>query len=156
MRISLRPLADDDLDTLFGWERDAAAVELAAFTREDPSDRAAFDAHYRRVRANPENTMLAIEADGRFVGTIASFTIEGDREVSYWVDPAEWGRGIASAALQAFLELERTRPLHARVAAHNGGSATVLRRCGFVRYGEETSFAPGLGRDVVEHLYRLD
>jgi RimJ/RimL family protein N-acetyltransferase len=69
--------------------------------------------------------------------------------------PARWGRGIASAALRTFLEIEVARPLFAHVAAHNLGSATVLKRAGFVRNGAETSYADGVGRGVVEHTYRL-
>ena len=156
MTTTLRPLAEGDLDTLFVWESDPRAVELAAFTRADPADRAAFDAHYERVRANPENTLLVIEEDGEFAGTIGSFVMFGDRDVAYWIDPARWGRGIATRALVAFLELERTRPLVGRVAEHNTGSARVLERAGFVLSGTDTGFAPGLGRDVVEHIYRLD
>jgi len=98
MDITLRALEDGDLDQVFAWERDPEAVALAAFTRADPSDRAAFDRHYDRIRADPTCTVRAVERDGAFVGTIGSFTVEGEREVTYWVDPSLWGRGIASAA----------------------------------------------------------
>jgi RimJ/RimL family protein N-acetyltransferase len=153
--ISLRPLEDGDLDRLFTWERNPEAVAMAAFTRADPSDRAAFDEHYVRVRGNPENTLLAIEEDGDFVGTIGSYTMEDKREVTYWIDPSRWGRGIASAALRAFLELETTRPLYGRVVEHNVGSAMVLTRAGFEQIGSDKGFAAGVGREVVEHIYRL-
>jgi RimJ/RimL family protein N-acetyltransferase len=154
--LRLRPLQDGDLDHLFAFERDPAAVRMAAFTRADPSDRQAFDAHYRRVRANPENTLYAIERDGLFVGQIASFTIDDSREISYWIDPARWGQGLASAALDVFLEIERTRPLHARVAEHNIASARVLTRAGFVKIGWEVSYADGVGHEVVEHIYQRE
>ena len=156
MTIGLRPLRDDDLDDVFRWESDPDAAAMAAFTRADPSDRDAFDAHYRRVRADPANLLLGIEHDGRLVGTISSFTIDGDREVSYWIDPSRWGRGIASAALRLFLERERERPLYARTAAHNPASAAVVRRAGFLQIGEETSWAAGVGEEIVEHIHRLD
>lgn len=156
MAIALRPLADGDLDELFVWESDPRAVGMAAFTRADPSDRRAFDAHYERVRDNPSNTLLAIEDDGEFVGTIGSYTLEGDREVTYWIAPARWGQGLASQALRAFLAVETTRPLYGRVADHNAGSAKVLARAGFAEVGTDTGFAPGVGADVVEHIYRLD
>src|SRR5436190_24065950 len=68
MAIDLRPFADSDLDALFSWESDPRAVQMAAFTRANPSDRSAFDAHYERVRGNPSNTLLAIDDDGEFVG----------------------------------------------------------------------------------------
>jgi hypothetical protein len=41
MAITLRTLADNDLDTLFVSESDPRAVQMAAFTRADPSDRTA-------------------------------------------------------------------------------------------------------------------
>jgi len=156
MAITLRPFADSDLDAVFSWESDPRAVEMAAFTRADPSDRSAFDAHYERVRGNPSNTLLAIEDDGELVGTIGSFTLHGDREVTYWISPARWGRGIASQALLALLELESTRPLFGRVASHNAASAKVLARAGFVEVGSETGFAAGIGAEVVERIFRLD
>ena len=156
MAVTLRPLSDSDLDTLFVWESDPRAVEMAAFTRADPSDRAAFDAHYERVRSNPSNLLLAIDEDGEFVGTMGSFMMEGERNVSYWIAPARWGQGLASRALRAFLEIEATSPLYGRVADHNAASAKVLARAGFVEIGSDTGFAPGVGAEVVERIYRLD
>jgi RimJ/RimL family protein N-acetyltransferase len=154
--VTLRTLADGDLDELFVWESDSRAVQLAAFTRADPSDRSAFDAHYERVRANPDNTLLAIEEDGEFVGTVASFTFEGERNVSYWIAPSRWGQGLATQGLRAFLEIELTRPLFGRVADHNVGSAKVLARAGFVEVGSDTGFGPGVGAEIVERIFRLD
>lgn len=148
-------LDDADLDQLFEWERNPRAVAMAAFTRADPSDRAGFDARYQRVRSDPANLLYAIDDGAGLAGTIGSFTMEGEREVTYWIDPSRWGRGVASAALAAFVQVEVTRPLFARVAEHNIGSAKVLTRAGFVQVGSETSYADGVGRDVVEHIYRL-
>jgi RimJ/RimL family protein N-acetyltransferase len=51
---------------------------------------------------------------------------------------------------------ETQRPLFARVAAHNVASSKVLLRNGFVKIGEETSWAAGPGEDVLEYIYRLD
>ena len=36
------------------------------------------------------------------------------------------------------------------------GAAKVLARAGFVQVGSETAQADGVGRDVVEHIHRLD
>jgi len=154
--ITLRALADGDLDALFAWESDPRGVEMAAFTRADPSDRSAFDAHYERIRNDPSCTLRAIADDGEFVGTVGSFTLEGRREVTYWIDTARWGQGLASRALQAYLAIEQTRPLYGRVAEHNAGSAKVLARAGFIEVGSETAFAPGIGAEIVERIYRLD
>jgi len=101
-----------------------------------------------RVGADAESCVCCAEVP---VGPL-----EGSaREVTYWIDPSRWGRGFASAALEAFLQVELTRPLFARVAEHNIGSAKVLTRAGLVQIGCETSYADGVGRDIVEHIYRL-
>jgi hypothetical protein len=55
-----------------------------------------------------------------------------------------------------FLQRETQRPLFARAAAHNVGSSKVLLRNGFMKVGEETSWAAGAGENVLEYIYRLD
>ncbi len=153
--VALRPLGEADLDQLFEWERDPRAVAMAAFTRVDPSDRAAFDSHYRRIRNDPDCVLRAIDDGRALVGTIGSFTRDGEREVTYWIDPSRWGHGLATRALRAFLEIEATRPLFGRVAEHNIGSAKVLARVGFAQIGSEVSYADGVGREVGERIYCL-
>ena len=156
MAITLRTLADSDLDALFEWERDPRAVEMAAFTRANPSDRGAFDAHYERIRNDPSLVLRAIDDDGEFVGTVGSYTMEGKREVTYWIAPERWGQGVASRALQALLAIEPVRPIYGRVADHNAASAKVLARAGFVEVGSDRGFAAGVGAEIVERIYRLD
>lgn len=155
MTVTIRPLAEDDLDSIFEWQRDPAAVHMAAFTHPDPNDRAAFDAHQRRILHDPSIRSRVVEEDGVLVGTIAAFTMEGDREVTYWLDPTTWGRGIATAALRLLLAEEDTRPLFARVAEGNPGSLRVLEKVGFEVIGTEVSHAAGRGCDVRESILRL-
>jgi RimJ/RimL family protein N-acetyltransferase len=155
MTVALRPLGEADLDQLFEWERNPHAVAMAAFTHADPSDRAAFDSHYQRIRNDPDCVLWAIDDSGAFVGTVGSFTMDGEREVTYWIDPSRWGHGLATRALRAFLEIEATRPLFGRVAEHNIGSAKVLARVGFAQIGSDAAYAHGVGREVVEHIYCL-
>lgn len=59
---------------------------------------------------------------------IASFAMDGGREVSYWIDPTRWGRGLASAP-KTFLQIETTGPLFALVRAMVVGGGAV-RGCG--------------------------
>jgi RimJ/RimL family protein N-acetyltransferase len=154
--VALRPVEDADLDALFDQMRDPESVWMAAFTARDPSDRSAFDAHMARVRNSPDITMRAVTRDGRLVGSIASFVAEGHTEVTYWIDRAAWGCGIASQALALFLELTAVRPLHARAASDNAASLSVLRRSGFQVIGTETSFAPGRNAEIEETILRTD
>ncbi|HET9758770.1 MAG TPA: GNAT family N-acetyltransferase [Nocardioidaceae bacterium] len=153
--VALRPLHESDLDALFRQMSDPESVRMAAFTPEDPHDRQRFDAHMSRVMKSPENTNRAITWKGDWVGSIASFVVEGQTEVTYWVDRAVWGRGIASQALALFLEVVRTRPLHARAASDNAGSLRVLEKAGFRIIDTEVSFAPGRRTAIEETILRL-
>lgn len=154
--IALRPVQDADLDALFDQMRDPESVRMAAFTPQDPDDRAAFDAHMARVLSAPDITHRAITCDGRLVGSIASFVIDGETEVTYWVERASWGRGIARAALIQLLESVTVRPLFARAASDNIGSLKVLAAAGFRPIGTEISFAAGRNAKIEETVLRLD
>jgi RimJ/RimL family protein N-acetyltransferase len=153
--VTLRGLEDADLDTLFEFMRDPESVWLAAFTAEDPDDREAFDAHMRKIRANPEVINQVILGDGRVVGSIASFVMEGDTEITYWIDRAVWGQGVAGRALALLLELVTTRPLHARAATDNARSLRVLTRAGFEVVGTDVGYAAARKTEIEETILVL-
>jgi len=154
--IALRPVVDDDLGPLFDQSRDPESVWMAAFTPDDPDDRTAFDAHMARVRSLPDVIMRAVTCDNDLVGSIAAFDLDGRTEVTYWIDRAAWGRGIASRALELLLDLVRARPLYARAASDNAGSLRVLQKSGFKVVGTENSFAPGRNSNIEETILRKD
>lgn len=154
--VALRPVEDSDLDALFERMRDPESVGMAAFTAKDPNDRAAFNVHMTKVRALPDAINRAITVDGRLVGSIASFIVEGDTEITYWIDRPFWGQGIASRALALLLELNPVRPVFARVASDNVGSLRVLQKAGFEITGTERSFANGRNAEVEETILRLN
>ena len=156
VEVALRPVEDGDLDALFEQARDPAAGWLAAFTPVDQDVRAAFDARMARQRAAPDIVQRAITRDGTLVGSIASFVVDGHTEITYWVDRAVWGQGIASRALALLLDEVRVRPLHARAASDNAGSLRVLRKAGFQVVGTEVAWANARGAEIEETLLRLD
>lgn len=153
--IALRPVHESDLDLLFDQMRDPDSVWMAAFTPDNPDDRQRFDAHMSRVLASPEITHRAITWRGDLVGSIASFVVEGQTEITYWVDRAVWGQGIASRALALLLEDVQVRPLYARAASDNVGSLRVLHKAGFRVTGTEVSFAAARGVSIEETILRL-
>ncbi len=154
--VALRPIEDSDLDALFDQMRDPESVRMAAFTAEDPDDREAFDVHMAKVRAAPDTTLRAVTRDGRLVGSISGFVVDGDTEITYWIDRSVWGQGVAGRALALFLDAVGTRPLHARAASDNLGSLRVLRRAGFRVIGTEVSYAPARNAEIEETVLRLD
>ncbi|MFF9080802.1 GNAT family N-acetyltransferase [Streptomyces rubiginosohelvolus] len=155
-RTALRPVEDADLPLFFAWMSDPDATRVAAFTAKDPTDRAAFDAHWARIRSGSGGVVMRTAvADGVVVGHVGAYGEPGDRQVTYWIDRAHWGRGLATAALRAFLAETPTRPLHARAAADNLGSRRVLEKCGFVVTGTDRGFAQARGEEIDEVLVTL-
>jgi RimJ/RimL family protein N-acetyltransferase len=154
--VALRPIEDADLDRLFALMRDPESVRMAAFVGRDPDDRAAFDAHMAKIRARDDVTNRAITLDGELVGSVAAFVIEGDTEVTYWVDRAHWGQGIAGRALVQLLELVTVRPVFGRAASDNRGSLRVLQKAGFRVIGTEVGYANARGAEIEETILRLD
>ena len=153
--IRLREVETDDLPLFFENQRDPVAVAMVAYQSRD---RAAFDEHWAKILADDtslKRTIVvasAVSADSppqeEVAGAITSWTSEGKREVGYWIDRAFWGHGIATAALTAFVILERTRPLYATAAKHNAASLRVLQKCGFTisRSANEPSDAADVPR----------
>ncbi len=134
----LRPLAEADAadwlelvtnPQVYGptsWAVTELEVLRAASARH-----AAFGRRWAVVRA----------ADGAFVGTCGAARVEaagvevaGEAEVAYELHPADWGRGLATAAVRAYVEECATAGIP-RLVAHtwvgNEPSRRVLERCGF-------------------------
>jgi RimJ/RimL family protein N-acetyltransferase len=154
-RVTLRPVTPADLPTLFRHSQDPAARWMAAFGSRDPPARAAFRERWNRTLVEPNVMLRAVLVDGRVVGYVGRFPLLGQPAVAYWYDRAYWGRGIATRALRAFLRVDRTRPVFARVAYDNAGSIRVLEKCGFVVVGRARSRAAARDRRLTELILRL-
>lgn len=153
--VQLRLVADSDLPIFFEHQRDPLGVHMAAFTVQDPDDRAAFDDHWRRLLSDPTILMRTIEVNGQPAGHVSSYVGDVGLEITYWLGREYWGRGIASAALQAFLLVQTHRPLRGRAAADNAASLRVLERCGFARVGQARGFANARQAEIDEILLEL-
>lgn len=146
--IELRETRDGDLE--FFWEHvsDPGLQRMAAITRDYHYDRGRFDEHWAKVRADAAVTLRTVLADGAVVGHAAVFGPPGEREVTYAIGPAHWGRGIATRALAELIRLEGTRPLYAGAIADNAASIRVLEKCGFSVTGRTREFALARGEEV--------
>jgi RimJ/RimL family protein N-acetyltransferase len=132
--VRLREVLPSDLPLHFAHQRDPASMRMAAMPARD---RAAFDAHWARLLADPAVVIRTVLADGEVAGSALSFVRDDERQVGYWIAREQWGRGIATAALRELLREVAERPLHARVAAGNVASRRVLEHAGFALTGEE-------------------
>jgi RimJ/RimL family protein N-acetyltransferase len=156
MRCVLREVRDEDLEVLFEQWADPVAMQMAAFTVPDHTDRDAFERRWSRLRADDSVLNRAIVVDEEVAGTIGSWGDSDAREVTYWIGRAYWNRGIATAALRTFLAVDPCRPLCGRVAHDNVGSRRVLEKCGFRVVATERGFAEARSGEIEELVLRLD
>jgi RimJ/RimL family protein N-acetyltransferase len=154
--ITLRPIQPGDLEVFFQNQLDPEANWMAAFTSKDPTDRAAFDAHWEKITADETVFNRTILVDGLVIGSVAKYEMMGESEVTYWINRQYWGQGITTRALKAFLKEMTTRPLFGRAAADNYGSIRVLEKCGFQKIGVDQGFANARGEEIEEVIMRLD
>ena len=151
----VRDMLEADLPALFEIQADADGQFMAAFT-DTANDREKYLSKWRALLTDDSIVNKTIVVDGEIVGSVASFVLEGDREVTYWIRRDFWGRGVATRALAALLAEVIVRPLFARAVHDNAGSIRVLERNGFTRIGEEESFAQARQGHVKEIIFRLD
>ncbi|MFE4175928.1 GNAT family N-acetyltransferase [Streptomyces sp. NPDC056909] len=154
--VCLREVRESDLPLFFAMAQDPEANRMAAFTAEDPADRARFDAQWARILDSAGIVARTVVAEGAVAGHAAVYGPAGEREVTYWIDRGRWGRGIATAALRALLGAVPERPLFARSAADNAGSIRVLEKCGFTVTGRNRDYAPGRDEETDEVLLTLE
>lgn len=155
MEIILRPSEISDLENLFTFQLDNEANYLAAFTSKDPSDKPAYFQKYTKLFNDPAINNQTIIVNNIIAGSIAKFEIEGEAEITYWIDKKFWGRGIATKALRYLLTIENARPIYGRVAFDNFGSQKVLEKCGFVKIGSDKGFANARKAEIEEFIYKL-
>ena len=152
----LRDPLPSDLPIFFHNQLDPDANHMAAFTAEDPSDRAAFDAHWAKIMADDTVLIKAILYEGQVAGSVLKFEMFDQKQVSYWIGREYWGKGIATRALAQFLEIYTDRPVYGRAAKDNLASIRVLEKNGFILESEEIGYANARGEEIAEVVMRLD
>ena len=155
LNINLRPTEISDLDHLFQFQLDKEGGYLAAFMPKDPTDKSAYINKHTKFLNDPTINNQTIIFDNTVVGSIAKFIMEGDTEITYWIDRKFWGQGIATSALNDFLKIELTRPIYGRVAFDNFSSQKVLEKCGFIKIGKDKGFANARQAEIEEYIYKL-
>src|SRR4030095_3766514 len=153
--IILRKTEITDLEFFFIFQLDHEANYLAAFTSKDPTDKTAYLQKYTKLLNDPTINNQTIIVDNIIAGSVAKFELEGQAEVTYWIDKQFWGKGLATKALKEFLKNEKTRPIFGRVAFDNFGSQKALEKCGFVKIGTDKGSANALKEEIEEFIHKL-
>ncbi|WP_433384437.1 GNAT family N-acetyltransferase [Actinoplanes sp. CA-142083] len=152
LAVRLRPVEDGDLDAFFEHQADPVAAAMAVMPVRE---RDQFDAHWAKIRADDDVIQRTILAGGVVAGGISSWHDGERRLVGYQLGREQWGRGVATRALQQFVDEVPERPLYAHVATSNAGSIRVLQKCGFRRDLAEEAQAPEPEDGVEELIFVL-
>ncbi|MEH3122027.1 MAG: GNAT family N-acetyltransferase [Sphingomonas phyllosphaerae] len=161
-RLTLRP----------GWFEDAPALAQAIgheavvnrlarapwpYTLEDA------ETFLSLPRGATEPRFAIIERGGahRLIGGIGLHRADnGDHELGYWLTPDAWGRGYATEAGRAVIDIARhALPLTRLTAYHhadNPASGAVLRKLGFVETGRSPRWSLARGGMVEAVDFALD
>lgn len=153
--ILLRPTAQQDLEHFFEFQLNKEASWLAAFMPKDQFDKTAYLARYSAFLSDPAINMRTIMLNNVIVGSVSKYEMQGEAEITYWIDRDYWGRGIARTALKNFLNIETMRPIFGHVAFDNIASQKVLEACGFARTGTDRGFASARQAEIEEFIYKL-
>lgn len=154
--VTLRAVVAEDLPVFFEQQLDPAAIWMVAFTAVQTDDWDEFTARWARNLEDETRVARTILWNGQVAGNVSSFLLFGDPAVGYWLGREYWGKGIATRALAAFLEVVSQRPLYARAAKDNLGSRRVLEKCGFTVVGEDRGYAHARDAEIGEVVLRLD
>lgn len=155
LSVTLRKTEPADLEQLFLFQLDREACYLAAFMAKDHADKEAYIAKHTPFLSDPAKTTRTILVNGIIAGSVSKFIMQGDAEITYWIDKKYWGQGIATIALTEFLKIETTRPIYGRTAFDNIGSQRVLEKCGFVKIGTDRGFANERQAEIEEYIFIL-
>ncbi len=139
-----RYAGDREVTRFVGWPVHTSVADTDAFLRFA-------DAEWEQWPAGPYNILS--KADGTMIGgTGLAFETPFRAATGYVLARDGWGKGYATEALQAIVEIARAidvRRLYALCHAEHRASAHVLEKCAFEREGVLRGYAefPNLGGD---------
>lgn len=108
-KVLLRPVTEDDLETMWPWDSDVELVTLADDEPPIPRSPESFREQLKKIMSKPEEVALfAIEADGALIGTCSLFHFHPtahNAELGVFIgDRAYWGQGYGREAVHLLLE----------------------------------------------------
>jgi len=159
-RLVLRPPHEDDIPDMVELAGNRKVAEMLARMPHPYGQREA-RSFIRAVAEGQAGTAYALTlADsGAFIGGAGLNPKEQGLELGYWVGEPHWGKGYATEAAHALIDLAFRATsidrLHASCRVQNEGSRRVIHKCGFQYAGQGMIDSLVAGRVAVER-YVLD
>ena len=162
-RLLLRPAWAEDSHTLFRAIGDERIVRnLATAPWPYMPEHAACWTQAARSPDRPAALIFKRDSGApELIGGIGIHdTPDGAVELGYWIARTHWGRGYATEAGRAVVDMARhgigAPRLHGRHMVDNPASGGVLRKLGFVETGTGTIDCLARGAEVACVTYELD
>jgi RimJ/RimL family protein N-acetyltransferase len=141
-RLAIRPFSEADADAIFSIHGDSLASRYMGGTLTREESRANLQALMARVAATGFGPFALVErASGSVVGWAGMQQLPGYPliETLFALQPPSWGRGFATEATAALLDVSfgrlRIDEVVATVDPRNDASIRVLEKCGFTISG---------------------
>lgn len=169
-RLIMRPLVPGDADAYAGVASDARIGAVmshiptpcpAGLVREwsarVPQQIAAGTDYQLVITTRKDNALVGATN----LGGMVELGVSGRQyELSYWVTPANWGKGLATECAQGFrdwaFDTLRAGGLRASCAMENAASARVLEKAGFHFMNTEFSSSSESDDGKLRNNYRMD
>jgi len=140
--LHFRPWAESDAPQL---ARMLSSESLWAFLPEEYPGRIDVATAFELIGLSraPHHHVVAVVEDGRPVGQARLlFGSEGEAEISYWLGPDHWGKGLGSRIVRrftekCFAERDDLHRIFARVHEDNLASRRILERASYRSAGKD-------------------
>ena len=161
-RLLLRPGWPEDWHALFAALNDQQIVCNLASAPWPYTEAVAREFALRPQDPRTPSFFLTLPDDSgsRLIGSCGFGMRDGEVEIGYWIARDHWGKGYATEACRALVEIARTIGHTRLVAGHfhdNPASRRVLEKTGFTDTGEtELCYSAGRDTKVRTHRFVLD
>ncbi|HEV2889561.1 MAG TPA: GNAT family protein [Frankiaceae bacterium] len=156
-RVTLRPVREDDLPTMYTWRIDLATW---AATTEQPAYAMTWELYQERARqsAERENAEFAVDVEGTLVGRAGVFgfnMLARSCEVGLHFAPGERGKGYGREVLALLVDFafrhRNMHRVHLSCLANNEAAIRCYTAAGFVEEGRrrESAWVEGAYVDEV-------
>ena len=150
--VQLRPVLADDIALFFEHHLEVRPLPAGASVAER---KATFADRWEQMLADETVLARTIVSGSEVAGYVVCAMQREKPTISSWLGRRFWGHGIATRAVQAFVDLVEERPVYARVAYDNLAALQVLRKTGFVITGHDSFFSEAHGYEIDEIICAL-
>jgi RimJ/RimL family protein N-acetyltransferase len=154
-RLLLRPPHEEDVPDLVELANNRRIAEMLGRMPHpygEPQARS-FIANSRLPRAGCVYAIMVSDS-GAFIGCAGLDATREGLELGYWIGEPYWGRGFATEAAHAVVDIgfraTAIEALHASCRVVNGASRRVIHKCGFQYAGQGMLYSLAAGKVPVE------